>query len=85
MRIVETAVARDFHAHKRRFDESLILASQLHFCHQQPFVVAVKLIDFKRVLSRRNKIAVLVYHAATAQKQQMFGLIKGYLFLKLIA
>lgn len=47
--------------------------------------VAVKFIDFKRVQPRRNKIAVLVYHAAAAQKQQMFGLIKGYLFLKLIA
>ena len=85
MGIVETAVARDFHAHKRGLHESLILASQFHFCHQQPFVVAVKLIDFKRVQPRRNKIAVLVYHAAAAQKQQMFGLIKGYLFLKLVA
>ena len=85
VRIVETAVAYDFHAHKRGLHESLILASQFHFCHQQPFVVAVKLIDFKRVLPLKEQDSGACLSCRRGTKAADVRLIKGYLFLKLVA
>lgn len=78
-------VARYLRPEKTRLVKSFCLATKLHLCHHKPVIVSMKFIDLISMTSTWHKIAVLVYYATLAQFQQLSRLVKGNLFLKLIA
>ena len=57
---------------------------QLYFCHEQAFVVAMKLIYLPHVSLIVHNVAHLVDPAPFAQLQHLQGVRNGYLTLKLI-
>ena len=65
--------------------KGLILTFQFHFGQQQAFVIAVKFVDFEGVSTAFHKITPLVYHSASAEQQQLVGLLGWYLGLELLS
>ena len=85
MGVVETAVACHLGTDEIGLFIGLRLTAKLHLGHHETVVVTVKLIHLKRVGAARHKVTVLVDDPALAKPQQMGGLVKRNLFLKLVA
>ena len=78
-------VARDLRPYEVWLVESLCLAAKFHFGHHKPIIGTMKLVHFEYVVATMHYIAVLVYHAASAQSRQKGSFIERNLFLKLVA
>ena len=85
MGVIESVVARYFSSDEIGLFVEFIRCRQFHFGHDEPFVVAIELINFEGMLSRRHEIASLVDDARLTEMEQMFGLFECDFLLELIA
>ena len=85
MGIVEVRIARDLGADEVRLHKILRLAAELHLCHDEAIVVAMKLIDLESMIATLDQVSVLIYHAALTELHQMVSFVHGDLLFKLIA
>src|SRR5574344_1957921 len=85
MRIVEPLVTCYLHTDEIRFLIGFGLASQLHLCHDQTFIIAIELIYLEGMTATFHKIATLIDDATLTKLQKMLRLVHRYLLFKLIA
>ena len=85
MGVVETAVARDLTSDEMGFFVRFVLRRQLNLGHDQPLVIAIKLVDFKNMTSAAHKPARLVNHTRFAEPEKLFGLLQRDFLFELIA
>ena len=80
MRIVESLVACYLHTDEIRFLIGFGLASQLHLCHDQTFIIAIELIYLEGMTATFHQIATLIDDATLTKLQKMLRLVPVHFF-----